>query len=514
LQIVAKIILATVAALAMSHPIAPRIRQKIAHLGKFFLRQLHLIGAALLSMGLVMGFFSEQWWPWPTIIVALGLGAIAIGLGWRLQRQGWFAEGNRRLLWQMGFAVLAAIALNILIATYTGRIDLTENQLYTLSGQTQQVVKSLKQPLKIWVFTKNKTAVNDEILAAYRKLSPQFSFEFVDPQSALAQRFNLQAAGEVHIETGTTKKLLQSLYPGQTLTEVQLTSGIERALAPPAKIYWLQGHGEPNPQEFSQADRALRNKNYQVQPIVLAQSPLPKAAKLLVWIGSKQPLLPAELTAIDSYLADGGRLLLLANPNVQLGARDLLQKWGVTLSDRTIWSQVANRIEQVAVVTNYGTHPISQSFGNNLSIYPAARPLSFQPMADRSAVPILMTSDNSWAAPPQADRRTFDPKLDQKGPLTLGVAVTNEKSGARLVVIGNSSFIQDGGFEQGLNGDVFLNSLGWLSDQDSLNMRPKEITNRRIDLSAGQTQFLFWLPVVLLPCASWSLAGWRWWQQR
>jgi ABC-type uncharacterized transport system involved in gliding motility auxiliary subunit len=81
-------------------------------------------------------------------------------------------------------------------------------------------------------------------------------------------------------------------------------------------------------------------------------------------------------------------------------------------------------------------------------------------------------------------------------------------------VVGNSSFIQDGGFDQGLNGDVFLNSLGWLSERDTLAIRPKEITNRRIDLSGFQSQLLFWLPVVILPGASWSLAGWRWWQQR
>jgi ABC-type uncharacterized transport system involved in gliding motility auxiliary subunit len=492
-------------ALAMNHP--------LLRFGKFLFRQLHLIGAMLLSMGMVMGLFSEQWWPVPILTIALGLLFIGLWLGRRLYLRGWFIAGNRRLIWQIAGAMGVAIAFNTLIASTTGRIDFTENQLYTLSGQTQQVVRSLKQPLKIWVFTNNKTAVNDEILSAYRKLSPQFSFEFVDPQSAAAQPFNLQSAGEVHIATGSKQKLLQSLYPGQTLSEVQLTNGIERFLAPPEKLYWLQGHGEPDPQEFSQADRSLRDKNYQVQPIVLAQSPLPKAAKLLVWIGAKKPL-PAELTALDTYLTGGGRLLLLAPPNSQLGADGLLQKWGVGLSDRIIWSEVANRIEKVAVVTNYGAHPISQSFGSNLSIYPEARPLIVKTVADRTAVPILTTDANSWAAPATAVRRAFDSKTDQKGPLTLGVAVTAEKSTARLVVVGNSSFIQDGGFDQGLNGDVFLNSLGWLSERDTLAIRPKEITNRRIDLSGFQSQLLFWLPVVILPGASWSLAGWRWWQQR
>lgn len=476
-------------------------------------RQIHFLGAALISMGLVMGFFLEQWWPTPGSLILLGLLLIGLRFIPSIAKQGWFEPGNRRLLWQIGGAIGLAILLNSFIATHSSHLDLTENQLYTLSSQTQQILKTLNQPLKVWVFTNTKTPNSDELLTAYKLRSSQFSYEFVDPQSPAAQRFNVQTGGEIYIETGNNKTFIQSLNPRQELKETEITSGIERALSGPEQIAWLQGHGEPSPQSWSEAQRAIRNKNYRIQPLILAQQPIPKATKVLAWIGAQKPLLPTEVTAIDKYLANGGRLLLLADPKAQLGADSLLQKYGITLADRLIRSQSDQRIGNGAIVTDYGDHPIGQNFEQNLSLFPVARPISWKPIAEQATIPILTTTKDSWSAPTNSPAtQPFSSSIDQRGPLTLGVAITANKS--RLVVIGSANFIQDGLFDRALNGDLLLNSLSWLSERGTLAVRPKEITNRRIELPFWQTQTLFWLPVVLLPAASFSLAGWQWWRQR
>lgn len=488
--------------------------QNLINLSRFAFRQIHFLGAALLSMGLVMGLITEKWWPLPGSTILAGLLLIGLRFTIGIAKKGGFDPGNRRLLWQVGGAIGLAILLNSTIATYSSRIDLTENQLYTLSSQTQQILKSLKKPLKVWVFTASKTPGNDELLTTYRRYSSQFNYEFVDPQSAKAQKFNVQTAGEVYIESGETKTFLQSLYPNQQIKEVDLTAGIERNLNGLEQIAWLQGHGEPDPQSWGQAYRSIRNKNYRVQPLVLAQTPIPKETSLVAWIGAQKPLLPNELTALDRYLDKGGRLLLLAGPKAQLGADSLLQKWGITLEDRLVRSQSPDdgRIGKGAIVTDYGDHPIGQSFEQNISLYPEVRPVVAKAVNGKELVPILKTGSNSWSAPIDSAPQPFNSKTDRRGPLTLGVVVTANQS--RLVVIGSDSFIQDGLFEKTLNGDVLLNSISWLSDRGTLAVRPKEITNRRIILPAWQVQTLFWLPVVIFPGASFSLAGWRWWQQR
>lgn len=87
---------------------------------------------------------------------------------------------------------------------------------------------------------------------------------------------------------------------------------------------------------------------------------------------------------------------------------------------------------------------------------------------------------------------------------------------SRLVVIGNSSFATDGLFNQQLNGDVFLNSVSWLSKIDSptLAVRPKEATNRRLNMTVQQQIWLMLLSLVIFPLAGLIGAGTLWAKRR
>jgi ABC-type uncharacterized transport system involved in gliding motility auxiliary subunit len=479
----------------------------------FILKYLYVPGAFLLSMGVMMGFISEQWWPLP--MVAIGLGMLAIGgwLGILIHQKGWWQSIDRRMILQTIGVGAILLIINTLIASYSWRWDLTENRLFTLSSQTQQIVRSLHQPLKLWVFTEDKNLANQELLDAYRRINPKFSFEFANYESAPAQKLKVQAPGEVHLTSGDQQQLLPSLNPGGSMSEVQLTAGIERLLAGRNTLYWLQGHGEPDPETLTQTAKLLSERNYVIKPLVLAQT-IPQDVAVLVIVGSQKPLLPAEITEIDRYLTKGGRVLLLINAKVQIGIDELLKKWGITLQDRIVHSQIKNAQATVGVVTDYGEHPITQSFGQNISLYPAARPLTWQPAPDLEGQKILITNAESWSAPPDNHRPKFDPQVDQQGPLTLGIAVSSSKSKGRLVVIGSAQFVQDGLINQYINSDVLLNSLGWLDDRATLALRPKEITNRRINLSFWQTQLLFWIPIGFLPLLSFTSAGRLWWRQR
>ena len=85
-----------------------------------------------------------------------------------------------------------------------------------------------------------------------------------------------------------------------------------------------------------------------------------------------------------------------------------------------------------------------------------------------------------------------------------------------MVVIGNSTFATDGLFSQQLNGDVFLNSVSWLSKIDSpvLSIRPKEVTNRRFELTAQNSILLTLLALVVVPLAGLVGAGTLWVRRR
>lgn len=88
---------------------------------------------------------------------------------------------------------------------------------------------------------------------------------------------------------------------------------------------------------------------------------------------------------------------------------------------------------------------------------------------------------------------------------------------SRLVVFGNSEFVKDGLFQQQLNGDVFLNSVTWLSQQEDkqpLSIRPKEAKNRRLNINAAQAGVLALSSLLLLPLLGLVGAAVIWWRRR
>src|SRR6202023_3439726 len=96
-------------------------------------------------------------------------------------------------------------------------------------------------------------------------------------------------------------------------------------------------------------------------------------------------------------------------------------------------------------------------------------------------------------------------KGDKKGPITLAAAVSASsaaptapggsnpldpeapKPETRVVVVGDSDFAANAGLGIQGNRDLFLNTIGWLSQQENLiAIRPKNPEDRRITLTATQ----------------------------
>ncbi len=85
---------------------------------------------------------------------------------------------------------------------------------------------------------------------------------------------------------------------------------------------------------------------------------------------------------------------------------------------------------------------------------------------------------------------------------------------ARVEVIGNSRFASNEFFRLQRNGDLFLNSVSWLAeDEDLVSIRGKNPENRRVELTASTGQMLFWFIIIVLP-ASAVLAGAVVWVRR
>lgn len=86
---------------------------------------------------------------------------------------------------------------------------------------------------------------------------------------------------------------------------------------------------------------------------------------------------------------------------------------------------------------------------------------------------------------------------------------------AKMIVIGNSNFATNGWFQQQLNGDVFLNSVSWLANDEAqvLSIRPKEAQNRRLNLTPLDAGIISWLAILIVPALGFLAAISTWWKR-
>ena len=547
-------------------------------------RYLFWSGPILTIMGISAGVVSGGWTSIPlgliiSGLVIIGLWVVFLGRGSNPQQpQFW----NRRSTQVSTNALVSTIAvfvilglINFMVSRHPTRIDLTEGELFTLSPESQQVVRS-SPAIKVWIFDGQQNSQDRDLLENYQRQNSKFLFEFVDPEAnpGLASSFAIKNSGEnrdVYLELQSSKRrqFVQSISPQTRLSENRITSGILQLTSDRrSKIYFLQGHGERSLDSgqgaISQAAQALKDKNFVGEPLNLGLTDkIPVDAVAVMVVGPVRPLLESETKALQDYLNQGGNLLVAVDPTLKSGLDNLLTLWGVKLDDRVVINasdrQVRGKGPTAVVIAQYGEHPITKDFRNSNSIYPLARPVEITPVPGVQSTPLLLTDPNSWA---ESNLKEQPLKLnggDRPGPIAIGAAFSRQVTPSaqpspspsvspspqasvtpapspsiaaapsppaspliqgsresRLVVFGNSSFATDGLFGQYLNGDVFVNSVSWLSQQEQqpLSIRPKDLKNRRITLTNEQASVLGFIALVAVPLLGLTSAGVVWWRRR
>lgn len=541
-------------------------------------KYLFWFGPFLITVGLTVGLVSEQWGLIPLAFLITGIVISGLWIIWQSYQTNWWKRRSTQAGTNALVATLAVLAIlgliNFLGTRYHLRADLTETQLFTLAPQSRELVNVLPQPVKVWVFDINQNPQDRELLENYQRQSSKFKYEYIDPQArpGLAEKFGVKDYGEVYLESGDKRQLVQTVSENERLSEVRLTSRLQQLTnSTTAKVYLLQGHGErqlsAGKGAISQAVQGLGDKNFTTAPLNLAEtSKIPQDAAVVIVAGPKRGLFEGEVKALQEYLNQGGSLLLMIDPNTDPKVDSLLQEWGVRLDNRLAVDVSKDSVglgPAAPLVTEYGQHPITKDFSNGNSFYPVARPLEIISVRGVEATPLLRTKPypNSWAESDlQSEKLEFNADKDLKGPLTLGVALTRKlpakststpqasptpspipspttqskasptpsslpsppspssqtATESRLVVLGNSSFATDGLFQQQLNGDVFLNSVTWLSQQEkqTLSIRPKEPKNRRITLTTTQANLLILSSLLVLPLIGLAAAVIIWWKRR
>ncbi|HTU42238.1 MAG TPA: hypothetical protein VMF10_11040, partial [Candidatus Aquilonibacter sp.] len=204
---------------------------------------------------------------------------------------------------------------------------------------------------------------------------------------------------------------------------------------------------------------------------------------------------------------------------------NLLQSWGVTMQkdlilDMNPIGQLAGVGPQVALVTSYGSQPIVDDMKGVATGFPLSRSLEIK-STDKSSVQKLFDSSETSLATSNlsaASVNVNDPK-NKKGPMTLAAAGTyttgKENSQGRFVVVGSSSWLDNGFLDFNGNNDLAMNTINWLSsDEDLISIRPKSEEDRRITMTRAQLSWVRATSQFLLPMIVVIAGVGVWWKRR
>jgi ABC-type uncharacterized transport system involved in gliding motility auxiliary subunit len=450
-------------------------------------------------------------------------------------------------------SVSVVVVLGILIAiNYIGkhqnkRWDLTANQQFSLSDQTKTFVGKLDAPLQIMVFVQDQEApAYRDRLKEYEYASKQVSTEYIDPDKKreIAQQNGVTAYGTLVLKyKDRTEHVTNN-------TEQDITAGIIKVVnGTKKKVYFTAGHGEKDTassdrQGYDTIAASLTTENYEVAKVVLAQTgAVPDDAAVLIVAGPKNDFLPGEIDAVKKYLDKSGKLMLMLDPPEKAESAPLTNlialahDWGITVGNDVVvdvsgMGQLIGANEAVPVAATYPSHPITAGF-NVITAYPLAR--SATPVTGgvngHVAQSLVQTSDRAWAETNLKDVYGGKPlKPGEQKPVSLAAAVsaspadapkpddTNKdapKPETRVVVFGDSDFVSKSVLGIPGNRDLFMNSVGWLAQQESLiSIRPKDAADRRLTLTAAQQNNIMALTLLIIPGLIFGSGVYAWWRRR
>jgi len=440
----------------------------------------------------------------------------------------------------IGVILAVLVLINFLANRYNITFDSTTNKRYSLSEQTEKIVKNLKKDVTITYFDRSRGFQGArDLLSRYENLSTKVKVNYVDHEKdpIKARSAGIRTVPTTLVEAGLKRDEAKSL------TEEELTGAFIRVIKDAERnVCFVTGLGEHSPDEangsgMSAAKEVAEKSNYKVRAISLLEKPeIPKDCSVVVVGGPRKDYPETLASTLKIYVETGGRALFLTDPPLQ-GLRDdispnpelwkVLNTWGVKSSDDVVLdTSGAGRMfrmgPEIPLVTSYEAHPIVRDLKETACAMPLSRPLEASGTVGKASTEKLFSSmANSYAKSAMGLKGeiAIDPAKDKKGPFVLGVAGTfntgQPNNNGRFVVIGSSSFAMNAYMNFGGNRDLFGNAVNWLAaDEDLISIRPKDPEDRRIQVTNRQMRVLLWSAMILLPLAVIAAGISVWWRRR
>ena len=460
----------------------------------------------------------------------------------------------------MVVVIAVVIVLNLIVGKMDLSVDLSKDDMYTLSEETRNLASGLQDEITIYYLCQEgqetlnigKNIDIERIVDQYGKLA-HIKVEKKDPVQypAFAKEYTDEEVSNHDIIVVNTTKNTNKYLSAESLIvseadytsgsynysidlEGQVTAAIQSLTSGSTKkVYMTSGHGEV---ELGSAFRDMLGKsNYVTDTLeTLSADRVPKNCDLLLVNAPQYDFNEEEYKILRDYLQEGGRTMFFLNMQAASTTNyyKLLSDYGVNAQKGyVVDSELALRPDlPLAYFPNVNSHDITADAANSMVYMDYSVGLTSQSDA-RSGLTVESLLDTSEAAYSRTDNKEMDysNKVDSDiaGPFSLAMAVSDTHaesddtaSGAatsaatgqdaadadgetRLVVYASPDFATDAvtSTNQYGNRSMLLNSLAWLTGEEvsSLAIPSRSLSQATVNVASGSVVFWTAALVVILP---------------
>ena len=553
-------------------------------------------GFLLIAIGLIVALFLRDIQSTGIILIIVGAISLLISTIFNLSKLKNFlisskgAYGANTLFILIGVIIISLIINSVIyVSNKNGitpswfRSDLTASKEYDLSNQALNAIKNLNENLEIFLFLRNDSSKDalsikrtEDLLSEFSRNSNDYELTFmhIDPdldpnlssslniEKYLSGRdlpvlvFRLEESQRLaHIVGGDPNESIDVFNEKDVISGMLISSQVKRK-----RVFFLSGHEERDinnidrsSNSLGQAKITLERDNYDVSSIttdelsrILLNFSLSNELDLfpaaIIISDPSDDLLESEKNILKEYIALGGNIMMLLEPDSPKGYTEMLSGWGIisgegTLVDRI--SYVAPNLEFLQIKDSnlqIPDHPITYNF--DVIYFPGSKfigmsltneeiPITEEGLPYVKAEPIAYTTISSWEEKSKEIIEFNNEDISGPLPVVLAVEVISEIKGnpkkeengeytmSKLLISGDTDFASNRFIFSAKNEDLFANSVNWLtSDVELISIRPKEKVFRELVLTKDERNFVRWSGWAFLPALSLSLGIYNWWRRR
>lgn len=425
------------------------------------------------------------------------------------------ARGIRALVTTIiGVGVLLVLVGGVYVATANAALtlDMTESRQYSLSSETLTVLERVKEQgkaIRITGFYSPSVIAYRELDDAIARLYEVESDGLItrqylnpDDNPALAEQFDNSVDGEMFVSylTDDGEVDFQSVrrVTIEDSQERNLTNAILRLLDINRFVVGFEYSARSGVDPTDTSDRGasaiingldangITTTGIDLDGIAQRGQQLnPSDISAIVLMQMRAPLSDGGRAVLEDYLSRGGKVMILADAD--FGATPFLSESDPL--NQYLWENFGIRMLNAVVVdalSNAGTEldllSYATSDGSDITIrlndpenpasrtlFRVARAVDIDPNPPVQNGMVIATSPESYGETNltdlgQSETYSFDINDDIAGPLNVAAWANNTETGAKVILVGDSSFISNGFVTnpQG-NGILFTDGITWLT---------------------------------------------------